>query len=268
MTGILTNLGRVVNNRPLFILFSLFLIVQTALFIKIGVFTELEAQKYVTQGNLLYETGHLSATKYIFYLPVILLVYLCRLLGTSYHLVVFVQVILSAYSLFCYYRLGRGFSNAAIAFYSSALLVLFIPLQLWNFYLYSDSIFISLTIIYTYVIYRYGANGLTGILSILTLLAVLIFSRPAGLLFVPPTIIYMLFRKQSKKELLINAGACMALLICMYLLLNTAFTGGEDMDVMKPLIEEHIICFVPMRPEGAALDFIRTNNPVMIFYII
>src|SRR5688572_23145081 len=202
MTGILTNLNRVVIHRPLFILFSLFLIVQTALFMKIGVFTELEAQKYITQGNLLYDTGRLSDIKYMFYLPVILLVYLCRLLGTSYHLVVFLQVALSGLSLFYFYRLGKIIGNPTIAFYSSILLVLFIPLQLWNFHLYSDSIFISLTIIYTYVVYHYGSKGVTGTIAILSFLVLLLFCRPHGLLFIPPTIIYLLFRKQSKKEFL------------------------------------------------------------------
>jgi len=269
MTGILFNLNRVVIHRPLFILFSLFLIVQTALFIKIGVFTGLEAEKYVTQGNLLYDNGRLSDIKYIFYLPVILLVYLCRLLGTSYHLIVVIQILLSGFSLFCFYKLGRNIGNTTIAFYSSALLILFIPLQLWNFYLYSDSIFISLTIIYTYVVYRYGSKGVPGTLAILSLLVLLLFCRPHGLLFIPPTIIFLLFRKQSKKELLTSTGLCLALLTSMYILLNTAFTGGEDMDAMKPFIEEHIICFVPMKPAGAALDVIRTASPVNdIFYYI
>ena len=163
MTGILSNLNRVVNHRPLFILFSLFLLVQTALFIKIGVFTGLEAEKYVTQGNLLYETGELSDTKYIFYLPGHST---CLFMPPAWHLLSSGSIHSSCsypgFSLFCFYKLGRNIGNTTIAFYSSALLILFIPLQLWNFYLYSDSIFISLTIIYTYLIYAYGSKGVTG----------------------------------------------------------------------------------------------------------
>ena len=269
MTGLLTNLNRAIINRPLVFLFFLFLVVQAILFLRIGIFTGLEAEKYVRQGNLLYETGKLSDTKYLFYLPVILLVYLCRLLGTSYHLVVFIQVVLSGYSLFCFYKLGRQIGNDIIAFYSSALLLLFVPLQLWNFYLYSDSIFISLTIIYTYIVYRYRSNGVGGVVAILSFLLVLIFSRPHGLLFIPPTIIYLLFRKQSKKELLISGSFCLGLLIGMYFMLNAAFTGGEDMDAMKPFIEEHVICFVPLKPQGADLNLIKTDSPVNdIFYYV
>ena len=269
MTGNLTNLNRIIINRPIVILFSLFLLVQAILFLKIGVFTGLEAEKYVRQGNLLYETGRVSDTKYLFYLPVILLVYLCRLLGTSYHLVVIVQVALSGYALFCFYKLGRHIGNDTIAFYSSALLVLFVPLQLWNFYLYSDSIFISLTIIYMWVVYRQGSKGVTGTIAISLFLVLLIFSRPNGLLLVPPTIIYLLFRTQTSNEILFSGTISVVLLICMYMLLNMLFTGGEDMDAMKPFIEEHIICFVPLKPEGANLNIVQTSNPVNdIFYYI
>jgi len=57
MTGILTNLNRIIIKRPLVFLFTLFLLVQTVLFLQTGVFTALEAEKYVRQGNLLFETG-------------------------------------------------------------------------------------------------------------------------------------------------------------------------------------------------------------------
>lgn len=263
------NLNFKILNRPLLFLYCVFFVVQLILFIKIGVFTSLEAEKYVTQGNLLYETGNLSDTKYIFYLPVILLVYLCRLIGTSYLPVVLVQVALSGLSLFYFYKLSTKVGNKSIALYSSLLLALFIPLQVWNFYLYSDSIFISLTIIYTYLIYTYGIKGVKGTIVILLFLLLLLFSRPHGLLFIPPTIIYLLFRNQNRLALLSNIGLCLLLLIGMYILLNTAFTGGEDMDAMKPFVEEHIICFVPLKPEGADLDIIKTASPVNdIFYYI
>lgn len=263
------NLNHKILNRPLLFLYCIFFIVQLILFIKIGVFTSLEAEKYVTQGNLLYETGKLSDTKYIFYLPVILLVYLCRLFDTSYLPVVLVQVALSGLSLFYFYKLSANIGNKSIAFYSSLLLALFIPLQVWNFYLYSDSIFISLTIIYTYLIYTYGTKGIKGTVVILLFLLLLLFSRPHGLLFIPPTIIYLLLRNQTRLALVSSIGLCLLLFIGMYILLNTAFTGGEDMDAMKPFIEEHIICFVPLKPEGADLDIVKTASPVNdIFYYI
>ncbi|HTE07810.1 MAG TPA: hypothetical protein VK628_03560, partial [Flavitalea sp.] len=145
-----------ITRRPLLLILFVFLIVQLILFRYVGVFTGLEAEKYVTQGNLLYETGSLSDTKYVFYLPIILLVYCCRLLHAPYALAAIIQIALSGLSLFYFYKLASRLGNRNVAFYSSLLLAVFFPLQAWNLFLYSDSIFISLTVIYTYFVYSQG----------------------------------------------------------------------------------------------------------------
>ena len=122
-------LKKIITAHPLPVLFLVFLLVQAILYTQIGVFTEMEAEKYVGEGNFLYEHGQLQESKYVFYLPVILLVYISRALGASYLLVVLVQVALSGLSLYFFYRLGRAISNVHVAFFSSLLLVLFLPLQ-------------------------------------------------------------------------------------------------------------------------------------------
>ena len=271
MIGTFSNLNRLLINRPLLIIFSIFLLVQAILFYKIGVFTDLEASKYIEQGNLLYKTGGLSEPKYIFYLPVILLIYVCRVTGFPDQLIVIVQVILSAIALFTFYKLGKSIGNKTIAFFSSILLTLFIPLQSWNFYLYSDSIFLSFTLIYVYLVYTYRDKGLKGIFIILIFLILLIFSRPNGMLFIPPLIIYLLFRTgQSRRVQFISLALCSLLLISLYFLINMAFSGGGDLDVLKPFVEEHIICFVPTVKESSDLEILKTTNPVndLFYYII
>lgn len=270
MQDLIAKTRQQILSRPLPYLFFLFALVQLVLYWKIGVFTGLEADKYVIEGNMLYDQGHFTDSKYIFYLPVILLVYLSRALGVSYHLVVIVQVLLSGLALYYFYKLGNLIGNIKIAVTSSILLILFFPLQVWNFYLYTDSIFISLTIIYAYIICRWGDRGLKGTLFILLFLALLQFARPHGFLFIPCTIVYLLLRQQTRASFFSGLALSALLLFAMYFLLNAAFTGGGDMDAMKPFIEEHIICFVPMKPEGTALDIVKTANPVndLFYYII
>jgi len=259
----------VIATRPLYLLFIVFILVQVILYFRTGVVTSLEAEKYIQEGNNLYDFGGFSASKYIFYLPVILLVWFCRLTGLPYEFVVIVQVALSWIALRCFYKLGKNISGENVAFWSSLLLALFIPLQIWNFFLYTDSVFISLTIIYVYIIFINHNKNTRGTFWILLFLLILIFSRPHGFLFIPPTIIYLLFRKQSRSQLSIHILISALMIGGMYFLLNAAFSGGGDMDAMKPFIEEHIICFVPMKPEGAAIDIVKTSNPVSdLFYYI
>ena len=258
------------GKTPFLLPLSLFLLVNFILFLQTGVHTGLEADKYVTEGNYLYDHGSFTASKYVFYLPVILLVYLCRLLSVSVSWVAAVQVLLSGIALYCYYRLAESLRDTKVAIWSASLLALFIPLQLWNLFLYTDSIFISLTIIYSWLIYSQGSKGIRGTLSILLFLFLLICSRPHGLLIVPPTIIFLIFCRQTKQERLTSFLLCGGLLAGMYVFLNAAFSGGGDMDAMKPFIEEHIICFVPMKPEGASLNIIHTASPVndLLYYVI
>lgn len=42
------------------------------------------------------------------------------------------------------------------------------------------------------------------------------------------------------------------------------------MDALKPFVEEHIICFVPQKPEGASLNLQHTSSPVndLMYYVI
>lgn len=259
-----------ITSHPLAVLTILFLIVQLILYARIGVFTNLEAEKYINEGNLLFTSGHLSEPKYIFYLPVILLVYICQLFSISIYFIVMVQVFLSWIAMCCFYRLGLRLTNIRVAFISSLLLILFFPLQAWNFYLYSDSIFISLSIIYVYTICIYKDQSFKSYFLILLFLIILTFSRPNGMLFILPTIVYFLFRKQSKTQLISALVLCAALIFSLYFLIFVAFTGGGELDILKPYVEEHIICFVPQKPEGANISIVKTSNPVndLFYYIL
>lgn len=267
-TGFLKTIQK--DRHAIYFLTLVFILVQLLLFFRFGIVTENEAAKYVKQGNLLYETGDFSDSKYIFYLPVILLVYLTRLLGVGYWLVVLIQVLLAWAAMICFFRLASRITNTVSAMVGSLALMLFLPLQSWNFYLYTDSIFISLVTIYLFVIFRYGGRGLRGDLTVIFFLLMLQFVRPHGFLLIPPTVIYFLVRKQSQASRLRGLTFSIFALTAMYFFLKLAFTGGGDMDAMKPFLEEHIICFVPLKPEGAQLDVIQTDNPVydLLYYAI
>lgn len=247
----------------------MFIVLHIVLFFQTGIHTGLEADKYITEGNYLYDHGGFTASKYIFYLPVILLVYACRFLHISVVWVAAVQILLSAFALRCFYRLAEKLGGAVIAVWSASLLAVFIPFQLWNLFLYTDSVFISLTLIYAWVIFSQGDKGIKGTVYILCFLLLLLFSRPHGLLIVPPTILFLIFRSQSRKQRLLSVSFCAGLLAAMYFIMNAAFSGGGDMDALKPFVEEHIICFVPMKPEGAAINIVHTTSPVHdLFYYI
>jgi hypothetical protein len=270
MHQLVENIKRTVEKKPVIILLALFILVQVVLFYKLGIRTEIEAEKYIREGENLYKNEGLSAPKYIFYLPIIFLIYLSKVLGLGYGFVVLLQVLLSGYATISFYQLCQTLTHSKIKGLAGALLLaIFIPLQSWNFYLYSDSIFISLVILFLSVVHKHANGGWPGVLKILLFLVLLIFSRPHGLLLIPPVFFYLVLRKQTKASRIKTVGIAGLFLTLMYFLLNKAFKGGEDMDAMKPFIEEHIICFVPLKPEGASLDLIKTDSPVknLLYYV-
>lgn len=259
------------EKKGLIILLVVFCIVQTLLFLKFGVVTQNEAAKYVSEGTLLATEGKLSHIKYFFYIPVISLVWLCKTLHISLFFAVLIQVILSGIAQFCFYKLCRSLTNYKAAFITSLFLALFFPLQSWNFHLYSDSILISLSLVYLWFFYQYDRYQLSRhLLLALGVLILITFSRPHGLLFIPPAILYLVFRKQSRKTLLVNMGICVLLTGLMFLAALVIFSGGGDMDAMKPFIEEHIICFVPTATGNSNLTLINSGSQMydLWYYII
>jgi hypothetical protein len=71
-----------------------------------------------------------------------------------------------------------------------------------------------------------------------------VVARPFGLLFIPAFLLYMHIKIPSNLRylsfLFIIAGC-----FCFYYFLNFVFTGGNEMNAMKPFIEEHTICLLP-----------------------
>ena len=53
------------------------------------------------------------------------------------------------------------------------------------------------------------------------------------------------------------AGLAMAIAVVNYI-----YRNGNDMDVLRPYIEEHIICFVPTNVDTAQIAVARTGSPV------
>jgi 4-amino-4-deoxy-L-arabinose transferase-like glycosyltransferase len=258
---LLTDIQDSREKKGLWILLAVFVIVQTLLFIKFGVVTHNEAAKYVSEGSLLATEGRLSHIKYLFYIPVISLVWLCKILHIPLFFAVLIQVILSGIAQFCFYKLCRSLTGYKAAFITSLFLVLFFPLQSWNFHLYSDSILISLSLLYLWLFYQYDRYRLgRHLLMALGVLVLITFSRPHGLLFIPPAILYLVFRKQNRKSLLMNMGISVLLTGLMFLAALVIFSGGGDMDAMKPFIEEHIVCFVPTATGDTNLTLINSGS--------
>ncbi len=258
-------------RRNIWLLASVWLLVQVAqLWVK-GITTNMEGQVHVNVANYFLEHGHFEAAKSWFYAVPTLLLAFCIKTGIGYWGVILVQLLLNAIATVCFYKMSIHLSeNRTVAFTATLLLIVFIPLQVWNTYLYTESIFISFTIIFSYWLVR-SSLGPAALVVLSAGLLLLVVTRPSGILFVAPAILYMVQQKIKgshawlKKTLLVFSGLALVILV-----VNAAFKTGGDFDVMKPFVEGHIICFIPTAGSGSNLDIAHTGQPLtdLLYYIL
>ncbi len=251
-------------------LIILWAIVQGALLVKNGIHTDLEAQVYINVANHLLDQGSFEAAKSWFYLIPILLIAVCIKTGIGYAGVVVVQILVNGLATVCFHHTCRRLGASRTATLAATiLLILFIPLQVWNTFLYTESLFISFAMIGTYLVLR-APLSVKGIIITLLVLVVLLFTRPSGILFLVPAFMYILQRGiTGRYALLKRTGIALVSALIVMVFVNTVYkTGGGDLDIMKPYIEEHIICFIPSG-HTPTLDIAHTGQPVQdLWYYI
>ncbi|HEV7332980.1 MAG TPA: glycosyltransferase family 39 protein [Flavisolibacter sp.] len=253
------------------LLLFVFIAVHLVLYFSFGIISTLEAEKYILQADNVLEGTFPSASKYYFYLPIVYLIAFAKKYALGYGFVVITQSLFSLVGLLLFFKGIKKILEARIATYASLALCLFLPFLQWNFYLYSESIFITLSMILFYAICQFEKQNIKNFLLIIAILTILLFTRPFGALFIPPLFTYFLFsRFQNQRFKLYTVLTLTAFILVMYLSIQAVFQGGEDMDAMKPFVEEHIVCFVPKKPEGAALNLKYYNNGIrdILYYII
>ena len=222
------------------------IIFQLYFFFRFGIGTNLEATKYIDQANLLLDSGNYSSGNYLFYSTEILLIALSKKLHTGYELVVAVQLLFNAVSVYCFYYLVIHLkNNKGLAFIFTAIFLSMIYYHLYNVYLFTESLYFSFSIIYTYLLFRIKKLSFKNIAIIIFVLAALYFTRPVGLFFIPATIVFIILKFFSKNVLRLFLFTGIIGIILLYFLINYSLNSGGELDFLLPYLDERIICGVP-----------------------
>jgi hypothetical protein len=250
--------------RNTWLLAAVWLLVQGGMLLGKGITTDMEGQVYINVANHLLQYGSYEAPKSLFYSVPICVLAFCIKTGIGYTGFVVIQLLVNGLATISLYKLGHFLSgNTKTATIATLLFMVFIPLQIWNTYLYTESLFISLGILFSSWLLRCNMRPI--LLPLVAAgLMVLTLTRPSGILFVVPAFIYVLQklivgRYAMAKRLAILAGAAA---ITVFFVNHLYRTGGGDLDVMKPYIEEHIICFMPASQPATHLQLAQTGQPV------
>ena len=145
------------------------------------------------------------------------------------------------------------------------LLLLTQTFQMWTVYLYTESVFSSLLILFTYSFFALNRAFTKNLLLTILLFVLLILARPTGLLLSPVLLIYFLFLFINQKEYL-KAILFTALITLVFVgVLNYAMQSSTTFNFVKPFIENQIICDVPTQILYKPVSITSSNTLVGIF---
>ncbi len=258
------------HRHHLYLLGGIWLIIQLMAFIKFGLVTSFEATKYIEQARVLLDTGTYSSANFLFYSVQILLIAFSIKLNIGFGAVVMIQMVFNAISILVLYKLVLRFtSQRTIAFAATLFFMAMFFYHLYNVHLFTESLFFSFSIIYSYYLFHLKEPKPLPIITLLILLTLLIFTRPTGLLFIPPTLFFIIFRFAKRRALPVSLIALTGGMILFYFLLNTVLDSGGELNFLLPYAEEHVICGVPGVEEPHNLNApINKNSVEGLWYII
>lgn len=234
------------------LLVALFCIVQAGLLLAFGIYTGEEAVKYTYEAGYFIEHGSFSQPKYIFYSGYIFLRILSDTVGAEATGMYIIQLLINALATICFYKLVLRISGKhGGAFAGTLLLILCIPYQKWTAYLFTESIFFSLVIIYCYVLLASFKNRFTKPVLAVLLFLLLIISRPTGMLIIPATFAFISYHLFMNRQKLWAFAIWLPGIAGLLLLVDAAMKGKGEFDFITPFIEEHIVCGVPERTATA-----------------
>ena len=264
---------KVYKNREWFAPYILFIIwfsMQAFLFYVNGIKTDGEGISRIIEAKRLLNGVGLRGYSSYMYLTETLLIFISLKLKVGYIFVILIQLILNLYASYTFYKyLNFLYKNKILALAGSCLLILCYYYQLYNTYLYTESIFFSLSIIYSCFLMRIKNLTARNILIIILSLILLCLTRPSGIFFLAATFVYLFFFISSKINFYLKIGCFIFLFFLSLIVLNLLMGSGGAIDIMLPFKDERIICDVPTLSTNADLNLPNNGNSLygLVYYI-
>jgi hypothetical protein len=130
------------RSAALVILF-IWAVVQTIIYFKHGVQLSVDSHLYLKDAELL-KSGSIQEGRSLWYLSYSFFLYNIFQLGGTVKTVVILQVLISGFSTYCVYLSAKKiFDNVEAAMLAALLHTCWLPLQEWNTFIYTESLFTS-----------------------------------------------------------------------------------------------------------------------------
>lgn len=234
-----------------------------------GLHFDLESLKYIREAQFILEHHHLSEGRYLFYLSTTLIIALSQFVGLSLPgaLLLIMGVNLVSY-LYFFKALRHLFRDRLPAFLVVFLLVSFWPYQSWSLYLYTETFFYSAVLLLFSHLLLYQRLNLRFLLSTLLLLLLVVISRPLGVLFIFPTLLFLYIKTPKRQSFYFGIATLVSILVFNFIV-QTVLTTTSDWSLKKTIQEADLICDIPGPDSGRSLDLSDHSSQLyqLIYYI-
>ncbi|HLG38884.1 MAG TPA: hypothetical protein VI461_04410, partial [Chitinophagaceae bacterium] len=214
-------------------------------------------------------TGTVSSPNFWLYSTQIFLIAAAKKIHTGFISVVIVQWLFNLVATWVFYKFSTRISNKATGLLITFFFIFTIPLQTFNCFLQTESLFYSFTILFS--CYLLSLQKLTGKNSVAIILFLLLisFTRPTGILWIPCTFLFLFFRFFRTFSFLFKIGITLFASVVFIFFLNNAIGSGGELDLMLPFRDEMIICGVPTLPHSADIKISDSPNSLqgLAYYI-
>ncbi len=215
---------------------------------KFGIVTTREAPKYFEECQNILQNGHFFDKKYLFYSVYILIHILFYKLGFETIGAYLFQLLLNLLATYLLFNLTHKITgNNAVAFIAVILLLLTHTFQMWTVFLYTESVFSSLVIIFSYCFLVLNQQDYRNWMLTSLVFLFLLFARPTGVILIPVLFVYffILFvhHKEYLKAILFSASVS----IVIILMLNYAVQRSNSFNFVQRFFESQIICDIPIQ---------------------
>jgi hypothetical protein len=243
--------------------------VNVCLLFRFGIVTDGEAEKYIREARNLIDKGSLSSSNFRMYMTEIILIFISLKFNLGYELIVALHLLFNLIATITLYRLVSSIFLPLTGLIVTLWFLLNLPLHEFNFFLQTDSLFYSFTILFSCYLLQIEKFTLKEAVLVLLSLSLISVTRPTGLLFLPPTFLYLYFRFFNAFKLSYKLLVLMVVSVAFIYFLNEAIGSGGELDFMFTARNESIICGVPTLRYFKKITEIENGNSLygLVYYI-
>jgi hypothetical protein len=256
-------------NKDYLIVIAMWIVAELLLFSKFGFGFEMEAKKYIREADFILENRYLSQGRYLFYLSTIIIIALSSALKIGlYGAIAFILIInLSSYLLF-FKALKKIFNARPPAFIVIFFLLSFWPYQSWSLFLYTECLFYSFVILLFSHLLLFKSINRKFLIRLFILLLLVVISRPLGVLFIFPVLLFLFFHLNRKQRIFLF-GSLVAASVLLVWVVQIVFTTTPDWNMKRAFLEDSMICDMPLTANNNNLILSDNSNQLYrLFYYV